>query len=242
MRIVYLSSSAIPSRAANGIHLMRMCEALGKAGHDTALVGKQYDGNLVEDIYGYYGVEGCFNLALIPCKRVKGVGLLKLPKVYACLRQYDPKEVLVYARDIYGASVAIRMGFRVIYEAHGLPYNRLVRGLETTLFRHHRFLRLVAISKALRALYTSRYDVAEKVIVCHDAACMPNGVSNGDLPWPLCRDTLQIGYTGYLHPGRGIEVIAARNDATCTPAGTGPGRESASMRLLTARDAFILLI
>ncbi|MDI6448180.1 glycosyltransferase [Anaerobaca lacustris] len=207
MRIVYLSASSIPSRSANSIHVMRMCEALGKNGHETTLVGKQYDSRLTEDVYGYYGVERAFELALIPCRRIKGVGVFVLPKLYLRLRQYDPKEVLIYARDVYGASVAIRMGFQVIYEAHGLPYNRLIRGLEASLFRHARLLRLVVISEALKALYVSRFDIADKIVVCHDAASVPSWSSNGDLPWPASRDTLQIGYTGHLHPGRGIDII-----------------------------------
>jgi glycosyltransferase involved in cell wall biosynthesis len=207
MRIVYLSASSIPSRNANSIHVMRMCEALGKNGHEVILVGKQYNSSPTEDIYGSYGVERAFELSLIPCRRIKGVGLFVLPKLYLRLRQYDPKEVLIYARDIYGASMAIRMGFRVIYEAHGLPYNRLIRHLETRLLAHRSLLRLVVISEALKDLYMSRFDVADRVVVCHDAACMPSRSSNGDLPWPACRDTLQIGYTGHLHQGRGIEII-----------------------------------
>lgn len=207
MRIVYLSASSIPSRSANSIHVMRMCEALGKNGHETILVGKQYDSSLAEDIYGYYGVEASFGLALISCRRTRGVGLRVLPKLCAHLRQYDPKEVLIYARDIYGASIAIRMGFPVIYEAHGLPYNRLIRGLEASLFRHARLLRLVVISEALKALYASRFDIADRIVVRHDAASVPNGSLNGDSPWPPSRDTLQIGYTGHLHQGRGIDII-----------------------------------
>lgn len=207
MRIVYLSASGIPSRSANSIHVMRMCEAFGNNGHKATLVGKQYNSSLTEDIYGYYGVKRAFELSLIPCRRIKGVSLFILPKLYARLRRYDPRQVLLYARDIYGASMAIRMGFRVIYEAHGLPYNRLIRHLETSLLANRRLLRLVVISEALKDLYVSRFDVADRIVVCHDAASVPKGTPTGDLPWPSCRDTLQIGYTGHLHPGRGIDII-----------------------------------
>jgi len=207
MRIVYLSASSIPSRSANSIHVMRMCEAFAQNGHETTLIGKQFDGGLLKDIYDYYGVDRSFQLSLICCRRSKGVSIFVLPNLYARLRQYDPNEVLVYARDIYGASIAIRMGFRVIYEAHGLPYNRLIRYLEARLLANRRLLRLVVISKALKRLYVSRGDVADKIVVCHDAACVPNGLLIGDLSWPSCRNTLQIGYTGHLHQGRGIEII-----------------------------------
>jgi len=170
MRIVYLSASSIPSRAANSIHVMRMCEALAGNGHETTLIGKQFGRGQRQNVYDFYGVAANFELALIPCKKIKGVGVFVLPKLHARLRRYDPQEVLIYARDVYGASTAIRMGFRVIYEAHALPYNGLIRFLETSLLRNRRLLRLVVISEALKNLYVSRFDISERTVVCHDAA------------------------------------------------------------------------
>ncbi|HOH63400.1 MAG: glycosyltransferase family 4 protein [Sedimentisphaerales bacterium] len=207
MRIVYLSGSAIPSRRANSIQVMRMCEAFGRNGHDVTLVGKQSEGSPVEDVYDYYGVRKCFQLSLIPCRTVKGSNILVLPALYARLRRHDPNEVLIYARDIYGASLAIRMGFRVIYEAHSPPYNPLIRHLERSLFGKRRLLRFVVISQALADFYAARFDIADRVTVCHDAAAVPSESSNGELSWPPCRDTLQVGYAGHLYPGRGIDII-----------------------------------
>ncbi len=186
---------------------MRMCEAFGRNGHDVTLVGKQPERRPVEDVYDYYGVRKCFQLSLIPCRAVKGSNILVLPALYARLRRHDRSEVLIYARDIYGASLAIRMGFRVIYEAHSSPYNPLIRHLETSLFRRHRLLRLVVISQALADFYVARFDIADRTVVCHDAAAVPSESSNANLSWPPCRDTLQIGYTGHLYPGKGAEII-----------------------------------
>jgi len=63
------------------------------------------------------------------------------------------------------------------------------------------------ISEALKNLYVSRFDISERTVVCHDAATPPNGTPPVDYPWPSSRNTLQVGYTGHLHQGRGIEVI-----------------------------------
>lgn len=179
----------------------------GKNGHEVTLVGKRFDQVLSRDVFGYYGVERSFDLDLIPCRKVKGVGIFVLPKLYVRLRRYDPQEVLIYARDVYGASMATRMGFRVIYEAHALPYNWLIQYLEVSLLRSHRLLRLVVISDVLKNLYVARFDISKEMVVCHDAATPPNGDSQADYLWPSSRDTLQIGYTGHLHQGRGIEII-----------------------------------
>lgn len=207
MRIVYLSGSNIPSRRANSIHVMRMCEAFARNGHQTTLIGKQSQAVCTGDPYDFYGVEKDFELVLMPWQTVRVANILLLSRLYGRLRRYDPRVVLIYARDIYGAYMAIRMGFRVIYEAHSLPYNWLIRRLETALFGHCHLLRLVVISESLRDLFLSQFDIADRIVVCHDAANVPGQSSNGDLPWPPCRDTLQVGYTGHLYPGRGIEII-----------------------------------
>ncbi len=215
MRIVYLSGAVIPSRGANSIQVMRMCEAFAHNGHVTTLIGKQSRVDPLQGVWEYYGVHEDFEVILIPYRWSKGAGVFTLSTLYSRLRGYDPKEVLIYARDIYGVSLALRMGFRVIYEAHAAPYNHLIRYLETTLLKNPRLMRLVVISEALRTLYASRFDIAHKTVVCHDAASLPNGSLHEELSWPLCRDTLQIGYTGHLYPGRGIEIII--ECARCLP-------------------------
>lgn len=207
MRIIYFSNSDIPSERANSIHVMRMCEALAGNGHDVVLVGKRFKTSRTLDIYEFYGVQRVFELVLTPCWRLRGISILLLPKLYAWLRRYDPRDVLVYSRDVYGVWLAAKMGFRVIYETHAMPYNRLIRCLERSLLRSDRLMRLVVVSGALRDDYLTAYGAAEKTLVCHDAATTPSKSVKEDLPWPPCRDTLQIGYVGHLYQGRGVEII-----------------------------------
>jgi glycosyltransferase involved in cell wall biosynthesis len=207
MRIIYLSGSVFPSRFAHSIQVMRMCEAFAGNGHEVTLVGKQSEAGWTRDIHEFYGVLRSFELVLMPCRRLKGASILILPKLRRWLRQYDPKETLIYARDIYGVSLAVRMGFRAIYETHAVPYNRLIQYIERSLLRSDRLIRLVVISQALRNLYMAGHGVGNKILVCHDAAAVPKESAGEDLPWPPCRDTLQIGYVGNLYRGRGVEII-----------------------------------
>ena len=37
MKIVYISNSTIPSRAANSIHVMKVCQAFSDLGHEITL-------------------------------------------------------------------------------------------------------------------------------------------------------------------------------------------------------------
>lgn len=207
MKIVYLSASEVPSRTANSIHVMRMCAAFAKCGHETVLVARHRNHGPLENIYDYYGVDSNFKLVILPYKKIKGTGIVLLPMLYSKLKKYDPKSVLIYSRDIYGALLAAGMGFKVIYEAHGLPYNRLISFWEKCLFKKARFVKLVVISEALKKLYVPRLKEPVKIEVCHDAADTPDLDEKTHYPWPSTRNTLQLGYVGHLYKGRGIDVI-----------------------------------
>lgn len=65
MKIVYISSSTIPSRTANSIHVMKMCQAFSKNGHQATLLApdnhNEYEPD-VECVYCYYGVDQCFEI------------------------------------------------------------------------------------------------------------------------------------------------------------------------------------
>ena len=60
MKILYISKSVIPSRSANSIHVMKMCQAFANNGHEVVLLAPntkyQYEKN-VNDIYSYYAVK-----------------------------------------------------------------------------------------------------------------------------------------------------------------------------------------
>ena len=65
MKILYISKSIIPSRSANSIHVMKMCQALSENGHKVILLApdikSKYENNIY-DIYEYYGVKKNFEI------------------------------------------------------------------------------------------------------------------------------------------------------------------------------------
>ena len=68
MRILYLSRSLIPSRQANSIHVMNMCNAFSN-NHNVLLLGMKSTHNNAVDIFSYYGVSNKFSLDLIKIRR-----------------------------------------------------------------------------------------------------------------------------------------------------------------------------
>ena len=64
-RVLYVSKSIIPSRTANSIHVMKMCQAFADNGHEVVLLApnlkNKYESD-IEDIYEYYGVKKNFKI------------------------------------------------------------------------------------------------------------------------------------------------------------------------------------
>ena len=59
MKLVYFSNSTIPSKAANSIHVMKMCNAFSKNGHSVHLMTARVTNEIekdVDNIFNFYGV------------------------------------------------------------------------------------------------------------------------------------------------------------------------------------------
>lgn len=207
MKILYLSGFPIPSRAAHAVHAMKMCQALAKNGHEVILFACGREHDRLEDLHGYYGVQNNFSVKLMPLVGVRGATLFSLPQLYQELRTFDRRDTLVYARSIYGASLAARLGFRIVYEAHAPPPHALIHWLEKRLFRAEGFRKLIVISDSLRQIYLALYGPIRGIEVCHDAADISPAGGAPEYAWPGRPDRLQIGYVGHLYRGRGIDVI-----------------------------------
>ena len=74
MKIAYISKSVIPSRAANSIHVVKMCHALADNGHEVTLLApniKDKDEKEISDIYKFYGVKN-FKIKKLWYPNIKG--------------------------------------------------------------------------------------------------------------------------------------------------------------------------
>ena len=204
MNIVYLSLSYVPSRRASSVHVMRMCAALGRAGHRVELVAKRSHETAASglDDHAFYGVGETFTLTKLARPRRRGGGVVFAAGIVATLvarRHTD----LVYSRDVVGAAVAARLGMPLVFESHGVPGDRRIRALTRWLVRRPSVRGVVAISEALRRDLAAERLLPEHAptIVAHDAAD----------PVPLVEHVPgsppRIGYIGNLYPGRGVELV-----------------------------------
>lgn len=215
MKLVYLANSVVPSRAANSIQVMKMCEAFATNGHDVTLLTPAHDDEAsgVDDVYEYYGVDRCFDVEKLPRPNVSSLGTFLVNcQIGRRAARMDPD--LAFGRSVIACYVASRSGVPTAFEAHAPMYQGRFGRVRERFFRHlsqhSSFERLVVISESLRAYYTETYPhlTDDDVLVARDGA---NEVSDDVDPVALetAADRLQVGYVGHLYQGRGMDVIAS---------------------------------
>lgn len=211
MNIVYIASSAIPSRSANSIHVMRMCGAMAKNGHRVTLLvparSSRRSGESEKAVFEYYGIEPSFNIRRVYWLPVKGQGIAYGILAARVARKLRPH--FVYTRHSKAAYFAAMMDLRVVLESHApiRAAGLIPHMLFSKLIRNPQFVGLVVITKALSDYYLARYRrLNQPVLVAQDAAAP---VSLGDqLERSISESTrFQVGYIGHLYRGKGTEII-----------------------------------
>ena len=211
MKILYISKSFIPSRMANSIHVMKMCQAFSDNGHDVVLIAphlkNQYE-NDVDDIYEYYGVRKNFKIKKLWHPNLKCGAFLYTIAIFFYLllsKRFD----LIYGRFLHGCFVATLLKNKVIFESHEAIFEKKNHRLKVfkKLIKYKNFKKLIVISQVLKNMYLENgYLNDSKIQVAHDGA---DQVENFESRIRLLglNDDLKVGYVGHLYKGRGIETI-----------------------------------
>lgn len=212
MKIVYISSSALPSRTANSIHVMKMCQAFASNGHEVVLLAPDrrelYEVGPISP-FDFYGVSPLFEIRKLPWPRVKGRS-----HIYGFLAARLAGRLgadVIYCRHLAGAFFAPRAGPRIMFESHtpAADGGRANDWIFRRLLASGKLDRVVVITHALARYYRQAYPSdAEKFVVAPDGADpQPADIQPTDLGKRDGR--LQVGYVGHLYRGKGMEVIAA---------------------------------
>lgn len=211
MKIIYLSNSTIPSNSANSIHVMKMCQAFAENGHEVVLLAPDDKANYepgVNKLYSYYGVKNCFRILKLSWLPIIGRHIF-----YAFIAALKAKLMapdLVYCRSNPGFIFAIIFRLPTIYEVHapfarkGLFFDRLFGSFCSA----DSLLKVVVITHSLRQYFETKYPLAyPKIIVAPDGADpLPTDVTQ--MVYPKSRKRLQVGYSGHLYNGKGMEIVS----------------------------------
>jgi glycosyltransferase involved in cell wall biosynthesis len=212
MRIACVSTSRIPSRRANSVRVMKVCQAFVHLGHEVRLWVPGNDPQVPwEQLAEHYGLRAQFSIQWIPA--IKG------------LRHYDfciraVVKAWMWRADVYyiwppqAAALAARLGLSTVMEVHDRPQGRIGPWLFGQFLRGKGARRVLPITEALQAWLERAYRVELREPF---AVVIRTGVDINqyiDLPPPRearlrlgLEDRFTAGYTGHLYPGRGIDLL-----------------------------------
>lgn len=215
MHLCYVADTQIPSRTANSIHVMKMCQAYRRLGHRVTLVVPAWKSveSGIDDVFTYYGLTEGFAIVRVPFSpRVPDLGYfgLLLP-VLVALRRPD----LIHTRSLMvGWGTARLLGLPTVLELHHVP---------STSQRQRDLFRRTSGSPALAALVAITRAHAERLTSLADPRApltvAPDGVDSGWLADTPLREEARLAvgletesrrlvvYTGHLYRGRGVELI-----------------------------------
>lgn len=206
MRICYLSNSVIPSRFANSVHVMRMCDAFTSLGHDTNLLCVNGSSDTSDaDIFEDYATKNNFTIqrhywnSLLAHSRLGAMNL--------AISALTLKPDLVYSRDVSSSFFLSFFDFPHILELH-CPIKSLSQ-IEQFFIRKisnkPNRTGFVVISHALKDIV--KQEISNRsipVLVAPDAA--DEQVCNRTTP-KITSGKSNVIYLGHLYPGRGIEMM-----------------------------------
>lgn len=213
MKILYISNSIIPSKRANSINVMKMCQAFADNGDQIILLTpnkkKEYEKN-IDDVFKFYGVKKNFIIKRLWYPNIKGGAFFYTLSIFFYIL-FNNNFDLIYGRFLYGCYAASLLKKKVIYESHAPIYEETKYGLVIfkKLVRNKFFKKLVVISKALKKIYLEKnYLEKSKIQVAHDGADEVVDF-NSKINLYGKKKNLKVGYVGHLYKGKGMEVITS---------------------------------
>jgi glycosyltransferase involved in cell wall biosynthesis len=197
-RLVYVSSSVLPSAEANAVHVALMCQAFAAKDCDVTLrAARGHRG----DVAAHYGLQRRFAI------RFEGRLSHKawmLSRRLAAGRSGDAP--FYFGRRLIALSRLAHWGYPTALELHHPPRTpRQERALETFVAARG-FRGLVVISERLRAEILRRLPRLDPRAVL----VAPDGVDARRIQAPVVRRPAQdcrAVYCGSLHPGKGMETL-----------------------------------
>jgi glycosyltransferase involved in cell wall biosynthesis len=212
MRIACIATSEVPSRKANSIRVMKVCQSFADLGHSVRLwlPGRTPDISWA-DLSDHYGLRDQF-----PIRWLRGFEMLRRYDFcfFALLDAVIWQADLFYVWPLQGAALASRLGLSTALEIHDLPSGSFGPWLFRNFLRGSGARRLFPITDALRYWLAREYKTSlkEPFTIVSPLAVDINQYT--DLPTAEearrelgMEQAFTAGYTGHLYPGRGIDLL-----------------------------------
>jgi glycosyltransferase involved in cell wall biosynthesis len=208
MKIAYLSNSIIPSKSANSIHVMKMCQVFAKNGHEVILFAPHFKSKEIEtdkNLYEFYGVEKCFKVKKLYVSNNKGYSFVYALFSALFVKKCNPD--LVYSRFLRGCYLCALLNLPIAHESHHPEKRKIDKFFISHLTKRKKIKKFVVISQALAGYYKQKYpSIKDKLTVAPDGA---DPFESEVKPAQLKSDKkkLNIGYVGHMYNGRGLSIL-----------------------------------
>ena len=186
MKILYISNSIIPSRTANSIHVMKMCQAFADNGHKVILLApdnKKHYEREVSDVFKFYGVRQNFVIKKLWYSSLKGSFFYTISILFYLIFNKNKNFDLVYGRYLHGCYIASLFLYNIVFEAHAPMYEEKLfsRKIFNFLTKSKYFKKLIVISNSLKNMYLENGYLSDKLIkVAHELNISPRMLSAVD--------------------------------------------------------------
>ncbi|MGY6743454.1 MAG: glycosyltransferase [Cecembia sp.] len=214
MQLIYISRSKIPSKEANSIHVMQMCDALSKKKEVSKLILLTLDtptfGKSELEIREDYGVGNNFEIKRLWYPSITGSFYIYAIQVFFMLLKIKPD--LVIGRSVHGCFASTLIGFPTIFDSHGPIWEsgKLPLKMFQSMVSRTSFKKLTTNSKALKNIYCGSGIFQKTNFNPDNIKVIENGANLYNLDKKVQLpgyNEIKIGYLGHLYKGRGVEII-----------------------------------
>jgi glycosyltransferase involved in cell wall biosynthesis len=212
MRIAFIATSEVPSRTANSIQVMKVCDAFKTLGHEVKLyLPGTRSKTAWESLQSHYGISSEFSVAWLRSIRL----LRRYDFAFKAVRSGRQwRADYFYVWTLQAAAFASQIGYPTILEMHDRPPGRFGPVLFRWYMRGKGAIRLLPITHSLRDWLSGEYQIELSDSFTKIA---PMGVDVGrysSIPEASeLRKELDLhggftaGYSGHLYPGRGMDIL-----------------------------------
>lgn len=183
-----------------------MCQSLGKLGHDVTLFA--YRGNKINmNLFHFYDINKTFKVkcflkfGMPYFERIFGMVF----GLYALFGKID----FVIGRNINACFFSSVLGIPTYFESHApMVYSgRLSDFLFKNMIKRKSFQKFIGITKSLEKEYLQNHQsLQNRILTLPDGAdsINPSKLKSKDI---YVKGKINVGYTGHLYNGKGIELI-----------------------------------
>ena len=210
MRVLLSTLTPYPSGSAHTVHITATAQGFVDAGHDVTLASAQPGpgwpaGDTPPD-------TSAFDVRTLAGRDHRGLSLVNAPRLWRLARTLRPD--LCFADDVRSALTVALTGTPVLVELHSMAFHRTVLGRAAfgRLLTRPELVAVVTISEALRDDAIAAGADPARTVTLPEAARPRSDAELAAAPPEWLRPSmrpgaLQVGYSGSLYAGRGVDVL-----------------------------------